>query len=391
MARILIIDDDAALLASLGSAFEAEGYTALTISDLGHARQLYAEQQPDLVILEVRASHDQGWELISEFADTLVMVVSAAALEEDVVRGLDAGACDYIAKPYRTRELLARVRSRLGQQFVAQPVLTSAVASAARPEATDGPLALPPIALVDESPADEPPADAMPAGAPPAVELPAAQSATMPPPAAPRPAWVTTTTKPLVGHEPRRKRPKPDEEPVFISEADELALLSEPMVAPVQQVVAPRAAIDEPPRTIGQRLRNERLRRQLTLVQIENEIRVRISYLQAMEDDKFTLIPRGPSSQLMLKTYAEYLGIDSTVVLDEFRKTHYTDVIAPLPALGGTPLQRNIPRWLLGLIAILLALGSAAGVIAYLDPQFFVMLGERMAALWGWLMQFIPG
>ena len=213
----------------------------------------------------------------------------------------------------------------------------------------------------------------------------------MPPPAAPRPAWVTTTTKPLVGHEPRRKRPKPDEEPVFISEADELALLSEPMVAPVQQVVAPRAAIDEPPRTIGQRLRNERLRRQLTLVQIENEIRVRISYLQAMEDDKFTLIPRGPSSQLMLKTYAEYLGIDSTVVLDEFRKTHYTDVIAPLPALGGTPLQRNIPRWLLGLIAILLALGSAAGVIAYLDPQFFVMLGERMAALWGWLMQFIPG
>jgi transcriptional regulator with XRE-family HTH domain len=286
------------------------------------------------------------------------------------VRGLDAGACDYIAKPYRTRELLARVRSRLSPQPIAQPVPASPAPALAQPEAD----AAPPVALDDEPPGEP--------------ELPPVTPPD-PPPAAPRPAWVTTT-KPLMGQEPRRKRPKPEEESVFISEAEELALMREPMAA-VQPLAAPRAAIDEPPRTIGQRLRNERLRRQLTLVQIENEIRVRISYLQAMEDDKFTLIPRGPSSQQMLKAYAEYLGVDSAAVLDEFRKTHYVDLIDPLPALGGTPLQRNLPRWLLGLIAVLLALAIAAGVIAYLDPLFFSTLGERVAALWAWIAQYLPG
>jgi CheY-like chemotaxis protein len=375
LASILIIDDDAALLASLGTAIEEEGYTALTISDVDHARQLFADKQPDLVILEVRTGYEQGWALIGEFADTPVIVVSAAALEEDVVRGLDAGACDYIAKPYRTRELLARVRSRLSPQPIAQPAPASpAPALAAQPEADVTPPA-PPVALDDEPPVEP--------------ELPAAELPLTPPPAAPRPAWVTTT-KPLMGQEPRRKRPKPEEESVFISEAEELALMRAPL-ASMEPLAAPRAAIDEPPRTIGQRLRNERLRRQLTLVQIENEIRVRISYLQAMEDDKFTLIPRGPSSQQMLKAYAEYLGVDSAAVLDEFRKTHYVDLIDPLPALGGTPLQRNLPRWLLGLIAVLLALAIAAGVIAYLDPQFFFTLGERVAALWAWLAQYLPG
>src|SRR6185295_2855051 len=72
------------------------------------------EQRPDLVLLDPDIGRGDGWLLLNQFAAvTPIIVISGQALEEDIIRGLDAGAADYLAKPFRTGELLARVRSRL--------------------------------------------------------------------------------------------------------------------------------------------------------------------------------------------------------------------------------------------------------------------------------------
>jgi CheY-like chemotaxis protein/transcriptional regulator with XRE-family HTH domain len=395
LATILLIDEDVALLSSLSSALSEAGHSVLTTSDLSHARHLHASERIDLVLLEVRSERDNGWELLQEIApETPTMVVSAAALEEDVVRGLDAGACDYIAKPYRTRELLARVRARLTalalvpSEGLSEPALAPASATSDAPTPLAGIAEAEPLAPTELPTESETISEAeTPITDNAASELPPLPVATPLRTEQKMPEWVHTPVQ-RAGSEPRRTRPRQDEEPVFISDAEEMQLLREPVTQTTSPLEAPRAAIDEPPRTIGQRLRNERLRRHLTLVQIENETRVRISYLQAIEDDKFTLIPRGPASQQMVKAYAEYLGIDSAAVMDEFRRLYYVEANDPLPALGGTPTTRNIPRWLFVLIAIVLAIGITLGAIFYFDPQFFARVGEWLNGLWLWAQGF---
>jgi CheY-like chemotaxis protein/transcriptional regulator with XRE-family HTH domain len=327
---ILIIDDDVALLSGVGAQLAEAGYSVATSSDLVHAEQLYIEERPDLVLLDVRSGRDKGWELLGRLAAaTPVVVLSAASREEDVVRGFAAGAVDYIAKPYRSAELLARLRVRLA---FAAPIL-------AAPPAT--------------APADEA--------------------------LAPR----VGTTERLADSPPPRRSPsrREEEESVFMSEAEEMALLRMPdarSAAGAADTPAPSESL-----SLGGRLRAERQRRHLTLVQVENELKIRMSYLQALEDEKFTLIPRGPVALQMVRSYVTFLGIEPEAVVDEFRANHYVEQNEPLPALGGSRLPRSVPRWLILLVAALLALAVAVGAISYFDPVFF-------QNLWGQIMGLIP-
>ena len=175
-----------------------------------------------------------------------------------------------------------------------------------------------------------------------------------------------------------------------MSEAEEMALLRMPPPAG-----APAAAAAAPPQdeeqSFSARLRAERLRRHLTLVQAENDLRIRMSYLQAIEDEKFTLLPRGPAAIQMVRSYAEYLGLDAEALSGEFRAEHYVEVSEPLPALGGSPLARGLPRWAVLLAAVLLALAVGAGAIYALDPGFFARLPGFFQSLWAQLMGLLPG
>jgi CheY-like chemotaxis protein len=331
LSSLLIIDDDVTLLARLGAQLEAAGYQVAKSSDLAHGEDLFAELRPDLVLLEVRAGNDGGWDLLPRLAaETTVVVLSGAAHEEDVVRALEAGAVDHIAKPYRSAELLARLRTRMAV-----------------------PLAIP-------APVAPPPPTAQAVGATPA---------------------------PGPGRKQRRPAPGADTT-VFMSEAEELAMLRTPPASTVQQPdPAPDLGEDG---GVGSQMRAERLRRHLTLVQVENELKIRMSYLQAMEDAKFTLLPRGPAALQMVKQYADHLGLDASTVLDEFRAQGYDDVVAPLPALGGRALPRSLPRWVALLAAVLLALAVGLGAIVIFDPNFFARLPEFFAALWAQLLGLLP-
>lgn len=114
--HLLIVDDDQSLLTMLEDQLRAAGYEVSTATDGREALRVFFERRPDMVILDTRMPDMDGFTLIErvrEVSDVPVIVLSAYGDEEDVVRALDLGADDYVLKPYRLNELLARIRAHL--------------------------------------------------------------------------------------------------------------------------------------------------------------------------------------------------------------------------------------------------------------------------------------
>jgi DNA-binding response OmpR family regulator len=114
---ILIVEDDENLRVALRDNLEEEGYAVADAADTASAAEAMARSAFDLVILDVMLPDGDGYALCRRLRAagdrSLILVLTARALEEDLVTGLDAGADDYLVKPYRLRELLARVRALL--------------------------------------------------------------------------------------------------------------------------------------------------------------------------------------------------------------------------------------------------------------------------------------
>lgn len=111
-ARILVVDDEVDILDLLGELLGESGYDVIRASDGREAVRALFQQQPDLVLLDVAMPELDGWqtlERIRDVSDVPVLMLTARAGEDDKVRGLRAGANDYVTKPFSTRELLARV------------------------------------------------------------------------------------------------------------------------------------------------------------------------------------------------------------------------------------------------------------------------------------------
>jgi cytoskeletal protein RodZ len=116
-------------------------------------------------------------------------------------------------------------------------------------------------------------------------------------------------------------------------------------------------------------------------VQAELESKVRMHYIQAMEEEKFALLPRGPISEELLRAYVTYIGVDMSKALEEYRRLHYNAPVEPLAALGGAPLPRILPRWAVWLTAIVLALVVGFGAIWLIDPAAMTTLASRALEL----------
>lgn len=114
--KILIVDDDPMLSELIGYNLEIEGYVVARAQDGREGLRKFETEQPDLVILDVSMPKLNGWEVckrIRAVSDTPVMMLTAQGREEDIIRGLDLGADDYLTKPFQVRVLLARIRSAL--------------------------------------------------------------------------------------------------------------------------------------------------------------------------------------------------------------------------------------------------------------------------------------
>jgi len=120
MARILVVEDEAHLAAGIRFNLEAEGYEAEVEADGAGARSRLAVSDPvpfDLVILDVMLPGADGFAVVDAMRQagnfTAVLMLTAKSLPQDVVHGLEAGADDYLAKPFDLAVLLARVRGLL--------------------------------------------------------------------------------------------------------------------------------------------------------------------------------------------------------------------------------------------------------------------------------------
>lgn len=115
--RILVVEDDENLRLGLRDCLEDEGYRVEAAADRAAAEAALAAGGFGLVILDVMLPDGDGRAIcrgLRAAGDrTPVLMLTARSLEGDVVDGLDAGADDYLTKPFRLRELLARVRARL--------------------------------------------------------------------------------------------------------------------------------------------------------------------------------------------------------------------------------------------------------------------------------------
>lgn len=115
-AKILVVDDDPTMLKMVEGHLQSSGYIVKCASDGSMGLRLAADWSPELILMDVMMPVMDGFtttKRIREFSATPIIILTAKGDEHDLVRGLDAGADDYVVKPFSSQELLARVRAVL--------------------------------------------------------------------------------------------------------------------------------------------------------------------------------------------------------------------------------------------------------------------------------------
>lgn len=116
MARLVLVDDDANLRHTLGYALRQEGFEVFAAEDGERGIEAFQQSRPDVVVLDLMLPRIDGFEVcrrIRRESDVPIIMLTARDTELDKVVGLELGADDYLAKPFSTRELVARIRALL--------------------------------------------------------------------------------------------------------------------------------------------------------------------------------------------------------------------------------------------------------------------------------------
>ena len=134
---ILVVEDDVQIRNFICYALKAEGFTCLTAGNAASAMKLLLSSQPDMILLDLGLPDMDGMDIIRktrEWSSLPIIVISARTQEKEKVQALDAGADDYITKPFGTFELLARIRTAIRHNNK----LSDASQNANRPYSADG-------------------------------------------------------------------------------------------------------------------------------------------------------------------------------------------------------------------------------------------------------------
>ena len=126
MRKILVVEDDPAILRGLTDNLKFESYDVLAATDGEAGYHLLRERKPDLVILDLMLPKLSGYELCrrvrAEGLGVPILMLTARGEEADRVLGLDLGADDYVKKPFSVRELMARIRALLRRAYPPWPL-----------------------------------------------------------------------------------------------------------------------------------------------------------------------------------------------------------------------------------------------------------------------------
>lgn len=115
-AVVLVVEDEDSYLDALNVGLTVEGFSVVGAGTIAEARELLVSAHPDLVLLDVMLPDGSGIDFCRELYDSTrvpVIMVTARTSEVDIVLGLEIGAADYVTKPFRLRELVARMRAVL--------------------------------------------------------------------------------------------------------------------------------------------------------------------------------------------------------------------------------------------------------------------------------------
>lgn len=119
--KILVVDDDPSLLQLISYNLTEEGYAVIEAVNGKEGIRHFYQTKPDIVILDIMIPELDGYEVcqrIREVAETPIIMLTARGQEEDVIKGLDLGADDYMTKPFRIGELVARIRANLRRAHI---------------------------------------------------------------------------------------------------------------------------------------------------------------------------------------------------------------------------------------------------------------------------------
>ncbi len=123
--RILLVDDEPKLVRLVWEVLTATGFDVVATGNGREAIQKVALEQPDLILLDIVLTDEvDGYEVarqVRKFSDVPIIMLTARAEESDLLHGFDAGADDYITKPFSSKELLARVRAVLKRSSREEP------------------------------------------------------------------------------------------------------------------------------------------------------------------------------------------------------------------------------------------------------------------------------
>ena len=114
--RVLVVDDDAALAEMLGIVLRGEGFDPVFCADGAAAVQAFRDSQPDVVLLDLMLPGMDGIDVCRAIrieSGVPIVMLTAKSDTVDVVVGLESGADDYIVKPFKPKELVARIRARI--------------------------------------------------------------------------------------------------------------------------------------------------------------------------------------------------------------------------------------------------------------------------------------
>lgn len=114
--RVLVVDDEAAILRFLKPALEANGYNVVTAATVDEATKRIARELPEIVVLDLGLPDGDGKEVIRQvrqWSDVPIVVLSARDREGEKIEALDIGADDFVNKPFGVGELMARLRTAL--------------------------------------------------------------------------------------------------------------------------------------------------------------------------------------------------------------------------------------------------------------------------------------
>ncbi len=245
---IMVVDDDPAISTLISHQLRSLGYRTVCLRDGFQALQQLATVQPDLILLDVMMPHMSGWDVCRQIracSEAPIILLTAKDADADVINGLNAGADDYVTKPYRIAQLHARIEAALRRSL--QQTRPRLAARAGPTSAGD------------------------------------------------HPSTSSSTA------------------------------------SPTPEVEAASPPVTPPRLRLGAMLREERLRRGVSLYQAEQVCRVRWDYLQAIEQEQWEYVPKA-RRQSAIRMYAAYLGVP--LRYPKPRRASFASVAAPLVAVA---------------------------------------------------------